>query len=966
MHLTFERPGWLLLLLTLLPVAALAWRSMPHLGRARSIAALAVRAIVLLLLTFGLSRPSIVRDADAVSVVAVVDASRSVPADMRSRLESWLQERARARDRAGDRLGVVTVAREAEIQSVPSSVASVSALSHSGDSAGSDLAAGVRSALAVLPGDAINRLVLCTDGVETSGSLAAVADQAAAAGVPVDVVAMAPPRTAEVLVDSVRTPSRARRGQVVDARVVLRASAPARGRLRLRVDDRMVDLDPSGAGQAMAVALDAGPNTFTVPLPMDRGGAVRVEAMFEADEPGADGTVENNAGSSITFVAGSGRVAIVSDTEAAVEALAQAVRASQLEVEIVPPDGLSRRLATGDFDACVLANVPRWSLDAETDRALAASVHDLGCGLLMIGGDRSFGAGGWQDSETAKAIPVEMNPPQERKLPSGALALVIDCSGSMSSGVSGTSATQQQLAAEAAIKAVRALAPSDEVSVIAFSGDSTVVVPLTDCGDLGSIESRIRSIESGGGTNLFPALDDAAEQLARSASQTRHVIVLTDGQTVGDPGTGLAKAAAMGRAGITVSTVAIGDAADDGLLARLANAADGRFYAVKDEQSRVAVPQIFIKEAQLVRRSLLWEGQPFVPVRAANAEWMRGSESVPAIRGYVVTGARGEPAQTGLLSQTDPPDPVLAWWNHGLGRAAACTTDLGGAWTPTWSSWPGFQPFVGGLVRWLLRPTAPGDLAIRARQEGDEGIVELEATGDTGTRADRVEARVLAPDGSTLGVTMRQVAPGRWSGHFPLADRGAYLVNAAVGVAGGGRPLFTQASVSVPYPREFRNPGLCDRSLLETVARRTGGRMIELGDPGVDLFLRDGLPVPQSLRQAWDLCVILAAALFVVDVAVRRLSVAWPSRAPVAAPRDAAKVTEAWRQARRRVHAPVPASSAGAAEPVAVSAPVVHPSEAAVEDAAVEEAAPPPEPEDDSPMGRLRAAKRRARGGGAS
>jgi hypothetical protein len=532
----------------------------------------------------------------------------------------------------------------------------------------------------------------------------------------------------------------------------------------------------------------------------------------------------------------------------------------------------------------------------------------------------------------------------------------------MASPVSGSSATQQQLAAEAAIKAIRAMAPSDEVTVIAFSSDSTVVVPLTDCRDLASIERRIRAIEPTGGTNLFPALDDALEQLAGSSSKTRHVLVLTDGQTMGDPGEGLAKAMAMGRQGITVSTVAIGDGANDGLLARLANAADGRFYSVKDDQSRVAVPQIFIKEAQLVRRSLIWEGQPFSPSRASSAEWMRGNDALPPVRGYVVAGVRGEPAQTGLLSPSDPPDPILAWWNHGLGRGAAFTSDLGGRWTPGWARWGGFQPFVGGLVRWILRPASPGDLAIRTRQEGDQAVVELEATGETAAKAERAEARVLLPDGTTRPVPLRQVAPGRWSGGFAVDDRGAYLVSAAVGVAGGSRPLFTQASVSVPYPREFRNPGLCDRTSLEAVARRTGGRMIAVGDLTTDLFSREGMPVPQSLRQAWDLCIILGAALFVIDVAVRRLSLVLPSRGGAPVRRDAAGMTEAWRQARRRAEQPATASVAVGTEAVE-PAPAERPPPAAPEPVPASE--PDPEPEDDSPMGRLRAAKRRARGGAA-
>ena len=223
---------------------------------------------------------------------------------------------------------------------------------------------------------------------------------------------------------------------------------------------------------------------------------------------------------------------------------------------------------------------------------------------------------------------------------------------------------------------------------------------------------------------------------------------------------------------ITLSAVAIGDASNSGLLARLAKTADGRFYTVRDDQSRVSVPQIFIKEAQLVRRSMLWEGEPFVPVRVGTADWMRDMNSLPPIGGYVIAGTRPEPAQLGLISAGDTRDPILAWWNHGLGRAVALTTDLGGGWTRGWSSWAGFQPFVGGMLRWALRPSAPPDLTVRARVDGDEAEVELEATGEAARKAESAEALVRQPDGSGARVTLRQVAPGRWSGRFPVDRAG--------------------------------------------------------------------------------------------------------------------------------------------------------------------------------------------------
>ncbi len=963
MHLAFDRPGWLLLLVTLLPVGWLAWRSVPHLGRVRAVAAGVLRSLVILLLTAGLARPSIVRHGEGTSVVIVADASRSVPMAQRQAAQSWIESRVVGRSRPGDRVGVVTVARTPEIQQVPSAAAAVDTLRHAGDAVGSDLAAGVRTALAMLPADTVNRLLLVSDGVETAGSVADAAERAASLGVPVDVVVLERPAPRDVMVESVRAPARARRGQVIDARVVLRATAPTSGRLLLRLNGRPVDLDPRGPGEGLAVKLDAGPNAFSVPLPLELSGAARLEAVFEPADAAFDAIVENDVGGAITFVGGEGRVLLVGDGPQ-LEPLAQAIRASRLEVDVVPPDALGPHVAAGDFDACVLADVPRWMLDAESDRGLASSVRDLGCGLVMLGGSRSFGAGGWNDSEVASVLPVDMVPPQERRLPTGALALVIDCSGSMSMPVAGTGVSQQQIACEAAIKAIRALTPEDEVTVVAFSGSAKVVVPLTRLTDVASVEARIRSIEPQGGTNMYPALGAAMEELEHSDALTRHLVVLTDGATSGDPAEGFARAKAMIDRGMTMSTVAIGDSSDGGLLARLAKIADGRYYAVRDDQSRVSIPQIFIKEAQLVRRSMLWEGQPFVPARVTSAEWMRGGEALPPVAGYVIAGTRPDPAQLGLVSAGDAKDPILAWWNHGLGRAVAFTSDLGGRWTPGWPGWPGFQPFVGGMLRWVLRPTAPADLTVRTRLDGDEAEVEVEATGESARSAESAEARVLQPDGSAARVTLRQVAPGRWSGRFSVDRAGSYLVNAAVGA--GGRPMFTQASVSVPYAREFRTAS-ADPERLQAVARRTGGRVLAVGDPAADLFLNQGMPVPESMRQAWDLCVELAAVLFLLDVAVRRLALEWPKKRAKEAPRDATRVTEAWRLARRAAQgaAPVPASAAPSEPSGATLA--MDASDAPRNDTPSQPAASPEapiEPQDDSPLGRLRAAKRRARDGG--
>ena len=83
------------------------------------------------------------------------------------------------------------------------------------------------------------------------------------------------------------------------------------------------------------------------------------------------------------------------------------------------------------YDSVILADVPRVAGDAAgsfvslTDEQIGMLVQntkELGCGLVMIGGQRSYGAGGWAGSELEKAMPVDFQIKNAKVIPVGALA----------------------------------------------------------------------------------------------------------------------------------------------------------------------------------------------------------------------------------------------------------------------------------------------------------------------------------------------------------------------------------------------------------------------------------------------------------------------------------------------------------------------------------------------------------------
>jgi hypothetical protein len=138
----------------------------------------------------------------------------------------------------------------------------------------------------------------------------------------------------------------------------------------------------------------------------------------------------------------------------------------------------------------------------------------------------------------------------------------------------------------------------------------------------------------------------------------------------------------------------------------------------------------------------------------------------------------------------------------------------------------------------------------------------------------RTSAVVLNPDAEAEPLVLQQIGPGRYRGEFRTDRDGAYLIN--INFVGGSAESRMegniQAAVSVPYPAEYRAVKH-NAALLREVAERTGGRVLAADPLIAGLFDRSALEVPRSPRSVWDLLAIIAAAIFVLDVATRRISI---------------------------------------------------------------------------------------------
>ena len=912
--LTFDRPMLLLLGLVAIPIFMLGAWSLQQLGPARRWTSVALRVFVLLLITTMLAGFRSVQTHDELTVVSLIDTSDSVrkfftpppgPDGEPQDYEQWLAsffEQASGDKRSGDYWSVQTFDGRPSVRLSPS-LGDV-ALPDAGVEApydGSNGQRAIESGMAAKQqADSALRMTLVSDG-NLDGEVMAAVQAAAAAGVQIDVLPLQYQVKGEVMVEAVRANPTARKGQTVKVSVELRSSDRVPGFLLLKHNDQWVDLNGAAEGEGLRIdasewrtRIDAGDDdsiglyalTKYIDRPISAAGVNTFDAIFQPDDDtGLANTItSNDTGQAFTLVAGPGKVLVVDGVNGeAGRILPRSLAERGIDTIMAPVTAMPSRLRDmRDYDAILFHNVPADNVPPKVQRNLMRYVHDLGGGFAMIGGPDSFGAGGWTNTDIDKYIlPVDCQIPTQKILPSGALVLVIDRSGSMFAPVAGSQFSQQNVAAEAAILALKAMYPQDKIGVVAFDTSAKWIVDLDYNQDPNGTANKIRSMQPGGGTDIRAGVTAAFERLANEPvgeSAIKHMIVISDGH--GNMPNNFQLGGKLANAGITISTVGVGDGHNAAGLRALANTGNGQFYPVVNPAN---LPQVFIKEARAIRKNLIKE-EPFTPViRNVASPIMVGINAVPPLRGFVLTGPK---QNKGLSMPIVGPEgePIFAHHQVGLGRAAAFTADATNRWAQdwlgNWSSGSNYADFWARTVRQIARPAASTQADMTTTIAGDTMTIRLDAAGDVDFNASRgasfgnnlqVTGSVEDPDGNLVNVTLEQVGPGIYEARVPANQAGNYIVDLNMQSADGEQRRVIGGS-SKAAGGELRN-FQSNLALLQQIAEMTGGRMLDPSNPAdANLYNRD-VPIESTSTRPlrWQLMPFLLG-LLLMDVACRRIA----------------------------------------------------------------------------------------------
>lgn len=852
---TFIQLGYLWLLLLLVPLWAVALIDPRRTVALRRWLSLGLRTIILVALVLAIAGVQIVQRSSSLTTVFVIDNSDSVAPAMRARADQYVQA-ALEQMPPNDQAAIVVFGKDAVVERAPSGDQRFVRTMVAPSSDQTDIHGALQLALAMLSPETRNRIVLLSDGAETQGQALDAAELAQAAGVPIDTVSLiSPPSENDVAIEVMEAPAHAREGQQV--RIVVQARSSRETTAELTV---LRDRQPVAQRE---VQLSAGINRSEVSVPAIEPGFHAWEARIRA--PG-DTVAANDVQFGFTEVRGRPHVLIATGESDAAQYLQEALQAAQLDVTVVAPQGLPTTLSGFDpYDAVALVNVPLRSLPDRTVDVLPTYVHELGRGLLMVGGDQSFGAGGYRDTPIEAALPVDMDVPINFQRPPVSVVIVIDISGSMSDTENGVQ--KIKLAAEGAARVAAQLRDEDEITVIPFdSAPVGMIGPLPGTQRAEALE-RIGGISiGGGGIEITNALNAAATVVRQSEKPVRHIITLTDGndtvQQEGSP----ALVEALRSEGVTLSSIAIGRGKDVPFLERIVEIGDGRFF-LTDRAS--AVPSIMTEETKAVLESYIVE-QTFVPVQTFPHSALRNIPSVPPLHGYIATTPK-DTAQ--VILQSDRGDAVLAEWQYGLGRAAAWTPDLTGRWAKDWVGWEGFGRFAAQLVGGLLPAPSLEGFEAHTSVEGTALALDLRADAADGRPRSGLQAtgRVLQSDGSVIEIPLAEVGPGRYRGTTTLPEAGVYRVQTVVQDSNGS-PLgvISTGAVVLPSAEYVQRDG--NMALLQALAQQTGGRH------AVEVEQVWEAPATVSRRAqplTWPL-LWMAVLLWPIDIAVRRMKVLRP------------------------------------------------------------------------------------------
>lgn len=843
-------PQWLRLVAAIPAFYAIRMLSLTDLSLLQQTVQASLRALVLVGVALALARPSRPTETSKVSTIALVDVSDSISDKQLQAARRYIDSLEQVRG-DGD-LQLITFAEHPTVATAAGTKALSGAIArHPGAGAGTDIQAAMQLAYGLFPHGYVPRLVIISDGNQTAGDVAVEAYRAKNLGVRASWKAFDADPVPEVRIASVTAPDDIKVGQPYELTAEIWSTQPQAITLALQQDEFPNALEPTKRAE-----LREGKNLIKFKSEAKKAGYTTYRLRLAQAEH--DTETKNNQAVTTAPVLGKPSVLYVEGGIArepgSAGYLKKALEHENIDVDVRGPTGIPRAAAEFEkYDLVLVSDVPVHLMGSEQMLALDRYVKNGG-GLIMAGGQDSFGSGGYERTVIETMMPVRFDSEKTLEQPHIALALVIDRSGSMQG-------SKLEAAKESARATTEVLSPSDYIAVVAFDSEAAILVHPQRAGNRSRISAEISRLQAGGGTNIYPGLKEAFEILSGINAKVKHVIVMTDGEA---PTEGLAELVGdMRQSRITVSCVGV-QGADRSLLAMIADAGDGRLYMVEDIG---ALPRIFMKETQEVQKNQLVEDLIHVRVaKKVEAIEATNVENAPPLHGYVATKPKPS-SETILIS--DLGEPILARWRYGAGTSVAWTSDVKNRWAADWIRWNGYPKFWAQVVRSSMRRKVYDSYDLSAKVADGRAQVTVDAidAGDKFVNELDTELQVIDPATRNIveTVPMAQTAAGRYAADVAIHKYGSFLLK-AVHRRDGKTVAESLGSVALSYPLEYLR-STPDLEPMKHAALVSGGH--DQATPS-QLWNADGEHVTYA-QELWPWVLLVVIGILILDVYAKRV-----------------------------------------------------------------------------------------------
>lgn len=783
-------------------------------SRARLVIANILAAAAMLCLGLALSCMTLERSASEFKTVLLLDISDSMdPAGAQSLLDRGIQTLADADTSAlipfaGDSLSYsLPLSDRISFENIRGSFQSLNI----GQSNLEQALLSVGPISARLDSRALNAVLLVSDGQENAGALERSIPLLAARGVPVfPIINQSVGGSREELrISHFYAPLVAPAQSSVEVRTSIRnaGNSPQSGLLEVKHDDRVLLSEE-------VVVPARGEILVTTESDPAKEGIKEIKARFV---PRRKEFIESSA---VRYLSSEKREKVLLLHGSAEDArlIPDLLRSQAYQTKSVVADNERVSFAgLSDYSAVVVNNLSFKQLPAGAYEALRQFVAGGG-GLIFIGGNRSFGLGGYINTPFEEIMPVRMLPPRaEQKRVNIAVELVIDKSQSM--------AAEQRLdfAKEAAIEVIRNLKDDDFIGVIGFDTNPFEVIRLAQVSTVRDrAMERISRLYAHQATRLFPAMEEARRRLEGVNAGRKHMIIITDG-ALKDPGPWYIESIKQMRLlGITVSTVLVGSESDFGFLRSMSQAGGGAYYQTSDARS---LPRIFLQDVNVRAGERTVREQQEFPVRSGPEFGVSTRISTfPPLLGFVETKARqGSNLELQLISEGDA-FPLLASRFAGKGKVLAFTSDANGRWSGPWLRWGKLEQFWSDVVNSARDPSfSKGSnikFDLRSMVERDTLMLDLSVFDEVG--AGTLKAKLILPNGQSREILFEQQARGRYLAEVPSIGAGKFELQ----INGPADKQFTPVAFALSgdlFGERMGEPP--NFELLDRLARATGGKI---------------------------------------------------------------------------------------------------------------------------------------------